>query len=355
MKCEQVKQLIPEWLDGEVDAMREKIIEEHVATCRSCRNEAAFWQEVGAALREEAGDVKAPPGFAARVTAQIPARPGAGLRALVARWKRGIAAAAAFLLVAAGSAGAYLHWWGASPAGQVADNHSPPGLVIDRNSGQNNEPGSDSGVKPGEQPGENEPESAGTGRPGDNKENPGSVSGSPPGKGNGQPGNSGTGDSGSGERVDPQQYALLNTGTDRVIERTLLKIKVEDMEAAHRVALDYINGAGAQYEVLGAENTPAGSQETLKIVVDNSLAGKLLEDLKTLGQVVTTSTQKDDITARYNEKVEQYRSLAARVEVTEDREEREQLLVKMAGIEAQLKVWDREAKTKTIILWLESW
>lgn len=359
MNCEQIKELIPGWLDGEVEAFQAKAIEEHIAACESCREEAAFWQAVGTSLREDAGAVKAPAGFTAEVMARLPeGRRNRGFATLVTRWKRGIAAAAAFLLVAAGSAAGYVQWI-TQPATRVAENPSGQVVNIDPKSGNESKvtnpgPQDDPGNKdPGTQPGKDNTGNNSTGQTGDNnKDNPGP--GSTPGKENNEPGAPAARTGNNSERINSEDYALLSIDTNRVVERTLFKVKVADLNAAHRQALAYINGAGAEYEVLGTESTANGGQETIKITVDNPLAGQLVENLKTLGQVGTTDSQKDDITARYNEKVEQYRSLEARVQAVDNPVEREQLQVKMAGIKAQLKAWDKEARTKTIILWLES-
>lgn len=358
MNCEQVKELIPDWLDGEVDPVHADTIKHHINACASCREEAAFWRAVGTTLREDLEAVQAPPGFASGVMAQLPGRQDSGLKGLVAGWKRGIAAAAAFLLVAAGSAAGYVQWV-MTPANHVAENN-PPGqeINVDPGPGDGHEvvnpgPQDDPGGKdPGAQPGEDDPGSTGPDHPGDNNEDPGA--GGTPGNGVDPSGGSGNGDNAAGDTINPGELALMKTDIDRVVERTFLKMKVEDFKAVHARALEYINAANARYEVITAENTGTGSQESLKIVVDNGLAGKLLENLKTLGQVVTTDSTRKDITAEYNAKVEQVSSLQARLEAAGDAQEREQLQVKIAGIMAQLKAWDKEAETKTIILWLEN-
>lgn len=364
MNCSQVKKLIPEWLDGELEHVQSMTVKDHVAACRDCRAEADFWRELGATLRGGMEDIKAPPGFAAGVMAQLPKQHGSTARhSLFDRWKRSVAVAATFLLVAVGSAGAYMNW-GGNIVTRVADNNpgqvskppvEQPGDINIPNTGPQQsgdagspveQPGS-GGTEQGAAPGPAENDARGTGG------NSESTQHTPSGTGTAQPAApDGAGDSAPDAAVNAGQYALLNIEKDRVVERTLLKINVGDLDAAHGQALALINETGAAYEVLGTENAPTGSRETLKITVSSSLSGKLMAGLKTLGQVVTADTQREDINARYNEKVEQYLSLKAQLQGA-SAVEREQLQVKMAGIEAQLRSWDREADTDTIILWLQ--
>ncbi|SFQ97840.1 zf-HC2 domain-containing protein [Desulfoscipio geothermicus] len=364
MNCSQVKKLIPEWLDGELEHVQSMTVKDHVAACRDCRAEADFWRELGATLRGGMEDIKAPPGFAAGVMAQLPKQHGSTARhSLFDRWKRSVAVAATFLLVAVGSAGAYMNW-GGNIVTRVADNNprqvikppvEQPGDINIPNTGpqQSGEAGSpveqsgSGGTEQGAAPGPDGNNARGTGG------NSESTQHTPSGNGTAQPAApDGAGGSTPDAAVNAGQYALLNIEKDRVVERTLLKINVGDLDAAHGQALALINETGAAYEVLGTENAPTGSRETLKITVSSSLSGKLMAGLKTLGQVVTADTQREDINARYNEKVEQYLSLKAQLQGA-SAVEREQLQVKMAGIEAQLRSWDREADTDTIILWLE--
>ncbi len=362
MKCEQVQQLIPDWLDGEAEAFQAEAIEKHIDKCQPCRDEASFWQAVGSTLREETENIKAPPGFAAGVMAQLPQQQETGFGRLAARWKRSIAAAAAFLLLAAGAAGGYLQW-GLNTLPRVAQNEKLPGIVTEHNPAQNDpiavapDPQEGSGEK-GPANEQNEQGVAGPDNDGTQEtDNTGSNGKKPDpaaNSGNTKAGASGNPEVEPGANTAPAQYVWLNDNVDRVLERTFLRLAVDDFTAAHNQAVAYLNSTGAQYEILGSENTVSGNQESLKIVVDSKLSSALVKNLKTLGQVVTADSQRNDITGRYNENVEQYRSLEAQLASTESAAEREQLQVKMAGIEAQLKAWDKEARTDTIILWLES-
>ncbi len=358
MKCEQVQQLIPDWLEGEAEAFQAEAIEKHMDKCAACRDELSFWQAVGTSLREESESIKAPPDFAAGVMAQIPVQRNTGVKNPAARWKRSVAAAAAFLLVTAGSAGAYVQW-GLNTAPRVAQNENLPGLVTEHDPGQNDpgtsvpDPGSrgskDSEKEPGKtDPGKDSREPAG------NDQEPGTANSGGEKPGSEKDNSGGIKPSGTGNEKDPAQYVWLNAGSERVIERTFLRLSVNDFSAARRQAVEYLDNSGARYEILGTEITASGTQETLKIVVDSDMTDVLVGNLKNLGQVKNNESQRDEITARYKEYVEQYRTLESQLAATQDSIEREQLQVKMANIEAQLKAWDKEARTDTVILQLES-
>ncbi|AGL03806.1 zf-HC2 domain-containing protein [Desulfoscipio gibsoniae] len=357
MDCSQVKQMIPQWLDDEMEPAEAALIAAHVENCQECQDEKAFWQVLGTTLRDDLGDIKAPPGFTTAVMSQLTEHRSSSWGRFITCWKRNLAVAATFLLVAAGSVGAYMQM-GGNIAWHVARGD-------DTRSGHVNlkEPNPDNNVgKPGIIPvdsnnkidrevSDNLPPD---GEKVDNDVEPNNTQREPAGIADNTPSTAQTGNNTPAPIDTSEQYAFLNTEQNRVIDRTLVRVKVEDINAAHKQALSFVNSSGAQYEVLGSESAPGGGQETLKVVVNSNLSSQLQGEFKTLGQVVTTDTQRDDLNSRYNEKVEQYRSLQAQAQAAKIEEELKQLQVKMAGIEAQLRAWDREANTDTIILWLEN-
>jgi anti-sigma factor RsiW len=71
MKCEEVRELLPEYLDAELHEAAE--IDAHLATCRKCPEILASYRATLAELDElTASDPAAPEGLVARVLAQIP-------------------------------------------------------------------------------------------------------------------------------------------------------------------------------------------------------------------------------------------------------------------------------------------
>lgn len=346
MRCEDIRQLIPEWLDGEVPAGEAQEIENHVAGCEACAKEVGFWQQVTAALGEANEEIKAPPGFAAGVIAQLPSQ--TSRKSIFSRWKQSIAAAAAFLLVAAGSAGAYFHWQDNSNYIATHD-PSPPGLVMN-DPGQNDEQVNGSGDVGINEPVDNQGNSGDSQTGSSSSKTPGTDGSTATTRDNGTPN---AGNNKPKETIRSEQYALLNSDKQRVVERSLVQVQVDDLDAAHNKALNIINSFGASYEILGSEVTATGAQESIKITVSSENSAQLLGNLEGLGQKLTGDRQKDDLTARYNDKVEQYMALHEQAEAAEGPAEKEQIRVKMKGIESQLKAWEREVQTHTIILWLK--
>ncbi len=339
MNCKQVKNLIPDWLDSEIEAAGAKTIEDHLFHCESCREEAAFWQAAGAVLREDSGVLKAPGGFAKAVLANLPERQNSGWQGIAIRWRRGMAAAATLLLVSAGAVTGYFQW-GVNATPRLVADLDPPSRIITTIPGNNT--ATEPGVQPNNpvaQPGEDDPAKAGA-QPSENNEP--------------KPADPVIKDNNTDEAIDIGEAELMNTGRDRVVERTLVRMKVDDFNEVHARTLEYINGAGAGYEVIASENIKTGSQDSLKIVVDNSRFETLLGNLSGLGQVVTTESSKTSIADEYNKNVEQVWSLKSQFEASSDTTERQQLQVKITGIMSQLKTWDQESKKKTIILLLEN-
>jgi len=355
--CSQVKQKIPLWLDGEIETTEAELIEAHVKSCRNCQDEMEFWQELGDTLREDLGEIKAPPGFTTTVMAQLSRQQSNGLGRFIAGWKRNLAVAATFLLMAAGSVGAYMQMGGNIAWHVASGDNTQPGHVSPKYPSPANDIDTPDTlpVEPNDQSdSEGSDKQPASGEQGDNAVELNTTQPEPAVSDDNKSGTAQTENNTQIPIDTPEQYALLSTEQDRVIDSTLVRIKVEDLNAAHKQALSFINNSGAQYEVLGSESTSDGGQETLKVVINSKLSSKLQKELKTLGQVLTTDTQRDDLNSRYNEKVEQYRSLQAQAQATEIVEELKQLQVKMAGIEEQLRAWEREANTDTIILWLEN-
>lgn len=338
MNCKQVKSLIPDWLDGEIDAAGAATIEKHLLHCASCREEADFWQAAGAALRENSGMLKAPEGFARAVLAELPERRNTGWPGIAARWRRGMAAAATLLLVSAGAVTGYFQW-GLSTAPHVAVNNNPPSHIVTTN------PDNDIEADPGQQP--NAPEVQ------PSEDDPAKTA-PQQGENNGpNPADPALETNNTGEAIDFGEAELMNTGKDRVIESTLLQLKVDDFDAVRKQTLEYVNGVEAGYEIITSENIETGSQESLKIVVDNGRYETLMENLSGLGQVVKTDSTQNNVAGEYDKKVEQVWLLKNQFESCTDVNEKQQLEVKITGIMTQLKTWDQESQKKTIMLLLE--
>ena len=390
----QIKKKIPLWLAGELNAEEAELISSHVQSCTGCQSEAKFWQAVNHTMREDLENLKAPPGFTMAVLSRINqqdritainriSKKSSWTAKLPAQLKRQLATAAVFILLVAGSVFSYMQINNneheqiakdeinpnviAQPIDvqhtekSPAKTEAPPSIAIDTSKqdvqelppveAQESAPITTS-VKESTQTGTEQsglPENSTpiTNMPDENSDD---VSNQPTEL-----------ESVADETeaivaplTEPNiPYALLSTDKNRVTNSTLLQIKVQDLEVSRNLALQYINNSIAEYEILVTENTVAGSQETIKIVVNNNSSNKLQEELKSLGPILTSNTQQDNLNKKYNEKVTQYLTLQSQSKSAMTQEEAKQFQVKMAGIEAQLKALDKEAETDTIILWLK--
>lgn len=46
MKCEQIGELLPDYLQGSLDAEQEGVVEQHLMECADCRDEVAIWKKL---------------------------------------------------------------------------------------------------------------------------------------------------------------------------------------------------------------------------------------------------------------------------------------------------------------------
>ncbi|NOZ63816.1 MAG: hypothetical protein GXO71_02535 [Caldiserica bacterium] len=70
MKCREVKKRLSEYMDGMLDARREKLIREHIAKCRNCTEELRSLQ-VSVNILNSLQEIKAPEDFLEKVQQRI--------------------------------------------------------------------------------------------------------------------------------------------------------------------------------------------------------------------------------------------------------------------------------------------
>lgn len=71
MRCEETQELIPAYIDRELDVMRNVAVETHVRTCQACRGKHAEHSNLRWLIRSGAQDFKAPDHLHSRVKKQI--------------------------------------------------------------------------------------------------------------------------------------------------------------------------------------------------------------------------------------------------------------------------------------------
>lgn len=57
MKCEQIEELLPDYLQGTLTQDQIQLVESHMETCGQCREEAALWKQLAALPVEQPGPV----------------------------------------------------------------------------------------------------------------------------------------------------------------------------------------------------------------------------------------------------------------------------------------------------------
>jgi anti-sigma factor RsiW len=71
MRCEETQELIPAYMDSELDAWRNVAVETHVRTCEACRGKHAEHSNLRWLIRTGAQYFKAPDRFNSRILIQI--------------------------------------------------------------------------------------------------------------------------------------------------------------------------------------------------------------------------------------------------------------------------------------------
>jgi hypothetical protein len=312
-------------------------MQEHLADCAACREELALWSSVASALSGMASEVKAPSGFARSVMAEINTQPHSWYTRMPQVWKQGVAAAAAFAVIAAGSLGLVTNqFWARAPL--IAEN---PGTEV---------------VLPGPRVtniGENRTEvtSPVANGVGDKP----SVVADPVIPSNGgvrEPGTAATNITPQADPTPREQVAFLNLDQARVIKSTMLGLEVNSLIETRQQVAAVAQQANGKSEQLGVYNTAQGRAETIKVTVPSEKAAAVITKLSGLGEVVTKEDNSRDISKDFRNRVEQYLALHAQREAATDPAEQAELDQKLAGLEKQLRAWVEETGQYTIVVQL---
>jgi len=358
MDCREAVTLISPHLDGALSIEENSALAEHLAGCESCAGEVALFERLAGALREVGREeAQAPPELCGLVLGRLRNERRSVLARLPAAWRRSIAAAAAVLFLAGGSA------WvtaGLNVAGveKMIGLGTPAKTDLDAGGGSpaGSGGGSPDRVDPGPAPGA-------PGAP--NVEPEGDAPGSPPGDSTADPADpgSGTGDVKTNARdgkITPPAAVSATPEGERVLLRsgmkvtsTILKVAVDDLAAARAKAASLAAGAGAGAQVFPEQS--GGKQIVLlRLTVASDRASELAAELAGLGKVFDRQDESRDITSLYNETLVQYGDLRSRISTTEDAAERQRLEAQAASYKRQLDSWQAEAGKRVITLWLES-
>lgn len=358
MDCREAMFLISLRMDGALSKDEEAVLAGHLAACAECARELALQERLSGALREIGREgVQAPPELCGLVMGRLRTERRTAFTRLPAAWRRFIAAAAAVLFLAGGSA-----WVTAgmnvAGIGKMIGLGNPPKIDVPGGNGNpagdgggspdRGTPGSPPGApdNPGVEPEGNIPDSPQDG----SKDNP-----SEPGNGPGD-----VKDGANGGKTAPPaavttkpegEVALLSSGIK--VTSTVLKVAVDDLAGARAKAASLAAGAGAGVQEFPEQN--GGKQiVVLRLTAASDRADELTAKLGGLGTQIDRQDESRDNTNIYNDTLVQYSDLQSRINSAKDAAEKQQLEAQAASYQRQLDALRAEAGKRVITLWLES-
>jgi len=397
MRCQDVRQLLSEYLDGVLDSAHNKIVEEHLANCRECR---LYWQalKADARLLRDLPEVAPPPGFRAELIAKLnnlerkekkKGSRGKSLpfvsRLVAGPWIAGVAAAVLIFVVGLAS-------FGGSYLGNII---SPEGIFRVSNSGKIIEPSTGersadevpdhelSGGGPGDE--DVEPGSGGFGEdlvahgPGSNKASSGSDQqreGDDNSAGRDSSGKDTSSESGSGsdfvnpgvgtsevaggeEGISKEQNGSEGAGEKEVFVasgdeiKIVRKVQVGITAGEVESTVEKITDIAGLYGGLSRGNSAAAEDVTrVELLVPAAQLHRVISEVEKLGQVYQEpQSENEDVTEKYNGLVNAIKKIEdEKKQLTEQltgcsEDQRVELESKIESLSEQLKEKLQEKKT----------
>lgn len=336
-KCEEIRDLFSPWLDGEISAGEGDLLTGHLLTCEPCRKEFELWQKIAETLRNDIVDGEPSRDFCAGVMSRLQIeteaaqKPGRGL---FHTWRAPAAAAAAAVMLFAGS-------WGVNVALKPG---KPPVVIVDNKgqTGDNTTKGQEN-VAPPEKA--TQPDDAGK------TVSPGTPAGET-GSGNNEV-KSGPAPAESPKSGEPLKNAVLLSNSYRDVDSTILKLSVANTEDAKNVALNMAAGKGGGGQVLATQKKGAGDLVILRMTVPREDGKSLVAQLSGLGGVISRDDERKNISDNYNQAVNRRNELLAGMTPDMAAGDKSRLEAEASVLKRQIESWDKEASSYVIILWLE--
>lgn len=347
IKCDEARELLSPWIDQETRADEQEALKLHLASCAACRQELAEMKKLSSLLRASLAanseEQRAPAEMAGDIMHAL--RREAEPKRMSA-WKKRIAGMAATLALFLGSTALIT-----TPVWQLAD-RTPGGSkepvqqsvkqtdadksgktkVVEKNI-----PGT-----PGTIPSKEEANSSG------NFAEPGT-------KGENTPNISPEADKLKIADIDSPDIsnAPVFLSKDRALITTLLKLRVAEPALAQQQALRQAENVGASIQVLGQQMDDDKECMVIKISLPSEKAASLKNSLATLGSEISRQEDRQDLSTRFADTLEQYRVLSSRAAAAKNEEQARELEAQLKSLETQLINWDKEAAQESIVLWLE--
>jgi hypothetical protein len=336
MGCREIELLIALRTDGAITKDETAELEKHLESCIVCSRELALQERLSSTLRELGREeFEAPPEFQGMVMAKLRGEHRKSFTWLPDAWRKTIAAAAAILLLAGGSAGVTAGLKLAGGGKVIATNpvqttEVETGGTVAATSGDNTQQGNAGGITSGIDGNK----SSGNGERPFTISQENAVTNSTPAT------NSTT-----------SQTALLSSGLK--ITSTILKVEVDNLAEARAKTVSLAAGVGAVTQVF-PEQYGGKSIVVIRIAVPSDSAAALIAGLSAIGLPYDRMDESRDITSLYNETMVQYLDLQTRISSSQNALEKQQMEVQSASYKQQLDVWNAEAGKQIITLWLES-
>lgn len=365
MNCHKVRQLLFLWLDEELPEKSIRALNKHLAECDLCAGEAVQLKAIRMVLQNMNEPLMPPEGFSAQVVSRLDAelfsgQPGvcggqatwiktAGRwrRVLDAGWKRGVAAAAAFVLLLGGAGGVASRYVGTPGI------LKPPALVAEKNPAKqvaSNQGGSGQAPVVVQVPAENPgPDKNG----GIRQQGNGPVSQDTPGQM--QPSAQEPGSKITQQRVTATVEPKVFLNQSRMIESLLWKVDVVDLNVATSQLMAGAKAKGISYSVEHEVQLDNGRRVNIfRFEVPQPVADQFAGVVAGLGRVVDRDRNMRDISGEFAEKLDCYHSLLAERK-TAASQQAGQLDAEIKRIEAELAAMDKEAREQVVfIVWLEN-
>jgi len=344
MKCNEARELFSPWIDHEIEALEREDLQLHLGSCPDCRQELAEMERISLLLRESlakaAEEQTAPPELARAVmkTLREQVQPKR-----LAGWKKAAAGIAAALALYLGSSG--LLW---TPLWQLADKE--PSVVKDpvqqiakqqlAEKLGDKTAGKTSVTPAGKQDGKSSPMAP----TGTNKTVAKNSPTTPAGQDNPKIAAVETGNSPSAPEFLSKEIILVST---------VYKLAIYNADQAQQQAQNMAAAYGAKVQSLGQQLDGQRSAIVLKISCPVEKAELLKQELLGLGDKLSEEENRQNLTNRFNDSLEQYRVLSAQAATVHDEEQAQELEMQIKALEKQLNNWDKEAARESIVLWLE--
>jgi anti-sigma factor (TIGR02949 family) len=338
MDCREAGLLIQPYLDGALNKDKAESLAEHLAGCDTCAGELALQERLSFALRKLGRETEqAPPELSRAVMSRLQGERRNIYARLPLTWRQAVAAAAAFLVLAGGSAGI--------TAGlKMADTGKM--LGYDTTSDVNTPDVGDTLPVNGDIAPEpvNLPGSTGAVNNLSSPQNSSPVSQLA----------DGTGIVSSPSTTSPPAdgtNVLLSSGME--IITTTLRVSSADLAADGARVVAQAAELGAKAQTFSEQNVDKNSL-IMRITIASDKAHSLIGGITGTGTLITRQDESRDITSLYNETLIKYYDLQARICTSQDSVEQQQMETTALSYKQQLDAWEAEAGKRIIILILES-